>query len=94
MINTGYMGGIADSQVGTLLADAMNSALQGSGDPNSQAYKDRAQFYSDVLAQSGDKFLALPNGQAMVSKLEVGVALPALLFGLAAGWWLASRRRA
>ena len=83
------------------IAEQVNRAIFGSEtdviDPNSPEAKSRADFYSNVVAQSGEKFVASPEGKAAIDgalkKVTVSVALPALLIGLAVGWYLGSRRK-
>ena len=83
------------------LAETINTALFGGTkdgvvDPDSPGAKAKADFYSNVIASSGRKFVASAEGKATVdqalNRLTIYGFVPGVLVGAMLGWWLASRR--
>lgn len=83
------------------LAETINSAIFGSDkgvvDPSSPGAKAKAEFYANVIAASGRKFVTSEEGKATIdkalSRLTIYGLLPGVLLGAALGWWLATRRK-
>jgi hypothetical protein len=90
MIHNRDMGGLEDQ-----IAAKINEAVFGSAaiDPAAPGAIARKEFYSDVLAKTGEKFVESPQGQATIKKFTVYAFVPGLILGAIAGYWLASRSR-
>ena len=85
------------------IADKINDAVFGSSkggviDPNSPASKAKAEFYSNVFAKTGSKFVASKEGGEVVNKaltkLSIYGILPGVLIGLGIGYFLWKRKGA
>lgn len=85
------------------IADKINDAVFGSSkggviDPNSPAAKAKAEFYSNVFAKTGSKFVASKEGTEVVNKalgrITIYGLLPGVLIGLGIGYFLWKRKGA
>lgn len=87
------------------IADKLNEAIFGSSkggvlDPQSPAALAKAEFYSNVLAKTGSKFVTSKEGAATVDKaidkastsLIIYGLVPGVLVGLGIGWFLFRRK--
>ena len=88
------MAGPAEDALANNLANVFAKALTASvtGKPGSPEEKQRIDFYSRVLSQTGEKFVDSPSGQKVVNKTLYFVAVPALVLGLVAGYYLFRKR--
>ena len=101
------MGGMADRRLSGMaglddqIADVVNNAIFGSSnkviDNDSPAAKSKQEFYANVFAKTGQKFVTSKEGAAVVdkalSKFTIYSFVPGILIGAAAGYWLAKRMR-
>ena len=101
------MGGTSERALGGMaglddtIATYVNEAIFGSKtkqiDNNSPATKSKQEFYANVIAQSGQKFVDSKEGKAVIdkalNKFTIYSFLPGVLLGAAAGYWLAKRMR-
>jgi hypothetical protein len=84
------LSGPAEDALATSLANAFQKAITGKpGSPEEAARKD---FYASVLSLTGEKFVESPAGQKMVNKALFYVAIPSLVLGLVAGYYLYRRK--
>lgn len=97
----GYMAGpsdptasLATDPLSQALSDSMIKVLQG-GPAGSPERKDRAEFFSDVLSLTGQKFVASPKGKEALDNLQgtfLKVSIPLVLIGIAVGYMIGSRK--
>ena len=99
----GYMAGsLAGNPADPLvepIAKALNDMIMGGSDPNAPGRQDRVAFYSDVLSQTGQKFVASDKGKETVANLSGSVqksiltaSLPLLVIGVAIGFYFGKRK--
>jgi hypothetical protein len=90
----GQLAGPAEDALANTLANTFAKAITASvtGKPGSVEEKQRIDFYSRVLSQTGEKFVDSPSGQKVVNKTLYFVAVPALVLGLVAGYYLFRKR--
>ncbi len=88
------MAGPAEDALANTLANTFAKAITASvtGKPGSVEEKQRINFYSRVLSQTGEKFVDSPSGQKVINKTLYFVAVPSLVLGLVAGYYLFSKR--
>lgn len=90
----GRLAGPAEDALANTLANTFAKALTASvtGKPGSPEEKQRIDFYSGVLARTGEKFVESPGGQKAVNKALYFVAIPSVVLGLVAGYYLFRKR--
>lgn len=76
-----------------IIADKVAEAVFGSAklDPNAPGTIARQEFYSSVLAKTGQKFVVSDEGKAAIQKFTIYSFVPGLVIGAIAGYWLAGR---
>lgn len=91
MIRLGHTSSGMNGTIEDAVSSAMKNAIMG-GAPGSAQAKERAVFYSDVLAKTADKFIATPGGKKALASVSWTVALPAFALGLGVGYLLWRRK--
>ena len=88
------LAGPAEDALANTLANTFAKAVTASvtGKPGSPEEQQRIDFYSQVLAKTGSKFVASPEGKDTVNKALFFVAVPSLVLGLVAGYYLFRKR--
>jgi hypothetical protein len=83
-----HMAGQAEDALSTALATTFAKALEKSviGATGSAQRASNADFYAEVLAKTGQKFLDSPTGTKTVNKLVFVGMVPAFVLGVLAGY--------
>lgn len=86
----GQLSGPTEDALANTLANVFAKAITSSvtGKPGSPEESARKEFYSSVLAMTGQKFVESPQGQKTVNKALYFVAIPSVVLGLVAGYYL------
>lgn len=90
----GQLSGPAEDALANTLANTFAKAVTASvtGKPGSPEEAQRVNFYSQVLSKTGEKFIESPSGEKLVNKTLFFVAVPSLVLGLVAGYYLFRKR--
>lgn len=79
-----------------IVSDQLTKVFLGDSDPNSADSQQRAEFYSNVMAKTAEKYMATEQGQAVLDQALTRTTwyafMPGVLLGLAAGWLIFTRR--
>lgn len=73
------------------IATTLNNALQG-GEPGSNEYNQRTEFFSDVLSKTGQKFVDSDKGKQAINRAVYGVMVPLSLVAFVAGYLMGKKR--
>lgn len=89
-----HMAGAAEDALANTLANTFAKAITASvtGKPGTPEEKQRVDFYAQVLSQTGVKFIDSPTGEKLINKTLFFVAVPSLVLGLVAGYYLFRKR--
>lgn len=98
---SGMAGNPLEDSIANYVNTYVNDAVFGTKDKvidnASPAVKSKQEFYANVIAKSGAKFVDSKEGKAVVdkalNKFTIYSFVPGLLLGAAAGYWLAKRMK-